>query len=112
MPDGGRSGSDCAQSRWIKGSFWLFWSRSPVVVRRDDDVYRYADAYQNNQRRKAEIIFPEEGVVLLPQDMFISKAPTSSIPNLVDFILSRRVNGAKAGADLAAPVSNPLPDTA
>jgi iron(III) transport system substrate-binding protein len=50
-------------------------------------------AYQNNQKgAKLKFIFPEEGVVLLPQNMFIlKKAPHPNAAKLwIDFVLSER----------------------
>ena len=62
-------------------------------------------AYQYNQKgAKLKFILPEEGVVLLPQGMFIlKKAPHPNAAKLwIDFILSEPVRPCceRRGADL------------
>ncbi len=59
-----------------------------------DDLHRHADARLSEQPegRELKFVFPEEGVVLLPQNMFIlKKAPHPNAAKLwIDFILSER----------------------
>jgi len=76
-------------------------------------------AYQNNQKgAKLKFMLPEEGVVLLPQNMFIlKKAPHPNAAKLwVDFILSERgqailVKG-EALISGRSGFTSPLPDYA
>ena len=76
-------------------------------------------AYQNNQKGATlKFVFPEEGVVLLPQNMFIlKKAPHPNAAKLwIDFILSERgqailVKG-EALVSGRAGFASPLPEYA
>lgn len=80
-----------------KGSFIVRSEQIAGRVVSGEDLMAFSGmptrAYQNNQKgAKLKFIFPEEGVVLLPQNMFIlKKAPHPNAAKLwIDFILSER----------------------